>query len=126
MERAASDAEKRRRVRLPWLLLAGCLGLSVLGGWLAVRSVSSLLKRVEQLEREAAESEARVAELQVLRDSMARRLRQLEQQQQGLATQNAALNKRAGEQGVLLARREAVRAELEQLLKGELERGEAF
>jgi chemotaxis protein MotB len=126
MERAASDAEKRRRVRLPWLLLAGCLGLSVLGGWLATRSISSLLKRVEQLEREATESEARVAELQVLRDSMARRLRLLEQQQQGLATQNAALNKRAGEQGVLLARREAVRAELEQLLKDELERGEAF
>ncbi|MFL5353644.1 flagellar motor protein MotB [Archangium sp.] len=126
MERAASDAEKRRRVRLPWLLLTGCLGLSVLGGWLATRSISSLLKRVEQLERESAESEARVAELQVLRDSMARRLRQLEQQQQGQATQNAALNKRAGEQGVWLARREAVRAELEPLLKDELERGEAF
>jgi chemotaxis protein MotB len=125
MERAANDAEKRRRVRLPWLLLAGCLGLSVLGGGLATRSISALLKRVEQLEREAAESEARVAELQVLRDSMARRLRLLEQQQQGLATQNAALNKRAGEQGVLLARREAVRTELEQLLKDELERGEA-
>ncbi|PTL83267.1 OmpA family protein [Vitiosangium sp. GDMCC 1.1324] len=126
MERAASDAEKRRRVRLPWLLLAGSLGVSALGGWLAARSISSLLTRVEQLEREATESEAKVAELQVLRDSMARRLRLMEQQQQGLTAQNTALGKRTGEQSVLLARREAVRVELEQLLKAELERGEAF
>ncbi|HYO74162.1 MAG TPA: OmpA family protein [Archangium sp.] len=126
MERAASDAEKRRHQGLPWWLLAGSLGVTVLGGWGAARSISSLMQRVEQLEREASESEARVAELQVLRDSMTRRLRLLEQQQQGLATQNAALNKRAGEQNVLLARREAVRAELEQVLKAELERGEVF
>jgi chemotaxis protein MotB len=76
---------------------------------------------VEQLEREGNESEARVAELQVLRDSMARRLRLLEQQQQ-----TAALGRRASEQGPQLARREAARAELEKLLKAELERGEAF
>jgi len=126
MERAASDAEKRRRVRWPWWLLAGSLGVTVLGGWGASRSISSLVARVAQLEREASESEARVAELQVLRDSMARRLRQLEQQQQGLSTQNAALHKRAGEQSVLLARRDAVRVELELLLKAELERGEVF
>jgi chemotaxis protein MotB len=126
MERAASDAEKRRRTRLAWWLLAGSLGVTVLGGWGASRSMSSLMQRVEQLEREASESEARVAELQVLRDSMARRLRMLEQQQQGLATQNVALTRRAGEQSVLLVRREAVRAELEQLLKAELERGEVF
>ncbi|WP_375768627.1 OmpA family protein [Archangium gephyra] len=126
MDGAASDAEKRRRMRWPWWLLAGSLGVTVLGGWAASRSISSLVARVEQLEREAGESEARVAELQVLRDSMARRLRQLEHQQQGLSTQNAALNKRAGEQSVLLARRDAVRVELEQLLKAELERGEVF
>ncbi|QRK10306.1 OmpA family protein [Archangium violaceum] len=126
MERATSDAEKRRRARLPWLLLAGSLGVSVLGGWAAARSISSLLTRVEQLEREASESEARVAELQVLRDSMTRRMRLLEQQQQGLTTQHAALNKRTGDHNVLLARREAVRVELEQLLKAELGRGEVF
>lgn len=126
MERAASDAEKRRRLRLPGWLLAGSLGVTVVGGWMAARSISSLMERVEQLEREAGESEARVAELQVLRDSMARRLRLLEQQQQGPSTRNEAPHKRAGEQGVLLARREAVRAELEQLLKAELERGEVF
>jgi chemotaxis protein MotB len=84
MEPAASDMEKRRRGRLPWWLLAGAL-LTV-GGGLAARSISSLLERVEQLEREAAESEARVAELQVLRDSLTRRLRQLEQQQQQAAS----------------------------------------
>ncbi|WNG61766.1 OmpA family protein [Archangium gephyra] len=126
MERTASDAEKRRRRWLPWWLLAGSLGVTVLGGWGASRSVSSLMQRVEQLEREASESEARVAELQVLRDSMTRRMRLLEQQQQGLTTQNATLNKRAGDQNVLLARREAARTELEQLLKAELEKGEVF
>ncbi len=86
MEPAASDAEKRRRARLPWWLLLGAVGLLALGGGLAARSLSSLLARVEQLEREAAESEARVAELQVLRDSLTRRLRQLEQQQQQAAS----------------------------------------
>jgi chemotaxis protein MotB len=120
---ATSDAEKRRRTRWPWLLLAGTVGLSAVGGGLASRSISSLLARVEQLEREAAESEARVAELQVLRDSLTRRLRLLEQQQREMA---AAVGQRAGEQGPLLARREAVRAELEQLLKAELLKGEAF
>lgn len=126
MERPASDAEKRRRQRLPWWLLVGSLGVTVLGGWVGSRSIAALVERVEQLEREASESEARVAELQALREGMARRLRVMEQQQQGLATQNVALHKRAGEQGALLSRREAVRAELEQLLKTERERGEAF
>ncbi len=86
MEPAASDAEKRRRARWPWWMLLGAVGLLTLGGGLAARSISSLLARVEQLEREAAESEARVAELQVLRDSLTRRLRQLEQQQQQAAS----------------------------------------
>ncbi|HEX8819470.1 MAG TPA: OmpA family protein [Archangium sp.] len=111
---------ERRGARLPWWLLAGAVGVLLGGGWLAGRSISSLLARVEQLEREASESEARVAELQVLRDSMARRLRQLEQRLQGMS---AAPGKRTGEQ---TARREAVRAELEQVLKEELAKGEAF
>jgi chemotaxis protein MotB len=123
MERATSDVEQRRRARLPWLLLAGTVGMSVVGGGLASRSISSLLARVEQLEHEATESEARVAELQVLRDSLTRRLHVLEQQQQGMA---AALSRRPGDQGPLHARREAARAELEQLLKAELRQGEVF
>ncbi len=86
MEPAASDTERRRGARLPWWLLAVAVGLLTLGGWLAAHSISSLLARVEQLEREAAESEARVAELQVLRDSLTRRLRQLEQQRQQAAS----------------------------------------
>jgi chemotaxis protein MotB len=122
MERAASDVERRRRARLPWLLLAGTVGVAVLGGVLASRSLSALLARVEQLEHEAAESEARVAELQVLRDSLTRRLRQLEQQRPGAATAGP----RTGEPGLLLARREAARAELALLLKEELRKGEAF
>ncbi|WP_257451256.1 OmpA/MotB family protein [Archangium lipolyticum] len=124
MERTASDTEKRRRARRPWWLLAGSLGVLGVGGWLASRSISSLVTRVEQLEREAADSEARVAELQVLRDSMARRLRVMEQQQQQGLT--AALGKKAVEPGTQLAKREAARAELEPLLKTELEKGEAF
>lgn len=58
----------------------GVLCALVMGGALATRSAVSLLARVDQLEREAAESEARVAELQQLRDGMARRMRQLEEQ----------------------------------------------
>lgn len=51
------------------------------GGMMASRSISALLERNAQLEQEALESEARVAELQVLRASMERRLRLLEQRQ---------------------------------------------
>ncbi|HSP77524.1 MAG TPA: OmpA family protein, partial [Myxococcaceae bacterium] len=56
-----------------------------------------------------------------LRDSMARRLRALEQQ----AGQGGGRARRE-EKGAQQARREAVRAELRKLLKGELQRGEAF
>lgn len=56
--------------------------LGATGAWAGSRSVSSLVERGAQLEREAAESEARVAELQALREAMSRRLRVLEQQHQ--------------------------------------------
>ena len=79
MERKTDGRTRRRRGRwLRWVLMMGV----VLGVGLTSRSVSALLARVDQLEREAAESEARVEELQVLRDGMSRRLRQMEQQLQ--------------------------------------------
>src|SRR5690349_2169987 len=81
MEEARSAAERRRRAWLPWVLLVGVVALASGGGMMASRSISALLARNGQLEREALESEARVAELQVLRESMERRLRLLEQQQ---------------------------------------------
>jgi chemotaxis protein MotB len=54
---------------------------------MASLSISALLARNAQLEREALESEARVAELEVLRGSMERRLRLLEQQQMASTAQ---------------------------------------
>jgi chemotaxis protein MotB len=126
MELTADDEGVPRSTRRPRWLLLGTVAVLGLGGWMATRSISSLVERTEQLEREAAESEARVAELQVLRDGMARRLRVLEQQQRVEAAQRVALARRHGDTGVWLARREAARGELESLLQPERERGAAF
>lgn len=82
MDQGGSSAAKRRsRAWVPWALLAGMTVVLGLGALSASRSISALLERNAQLEREALESEARVAELQGLRSSMERRLRLLEQQQ---------------------------------------------
>ncbi len=120
-KRVEHEAKRRRRERLPWWLLAGAVGLLGGGGWLAASSLSAQFARVEQLEREATESEERVAELLALRDSMARRMRALEQHA-GLGDEKVHRE----EKGARPARHEAVRAELRKLLKGELQRGEAF
>ncbi|MCP3169009.1 hypothetical protein [Myxococcus qinghaiensis] len=77
-----NEAALWRRAWLPWGLLAGVCLLGGTAAWASTRSVSALAERGAQLEREAAESEARVAELQALREAMARRLRVLEQQHQ--------------------------------------------
>ncbi|WP_164012655.1 hypothetical protein [Pyxidicoccus trucidator] len=82
-----SESARRRRAWLPWGLLAGAVLLATSGAWAGSRSISALVERNTQLEREAAESEARVAELQALREAQSRRLRTLEQQHQ--ATQAA-------------------------------------
>jgi len=90
MEQPTSAAKRRSRAWLPWALLAGVtlvLGLGALTSW---RSISALLERNAQLEREALESEARVAELQGLRSNMERRLRMLEQQHTGILLQREA------------------------------------
>ncbi len=123
MEVARSAADRRRRAWLPWVLLAGVGVLAAGGGMMASRSISSLLARNAQLEREALESEARVAELQVLRGSMERRLRLLEQQQTGSAAQRESEAQKAREADARLVRREAVRQVLEKNLKDELAQG---
>jgi chemotaxis protein MotB len=87
------------------------------------QSISALVERNAQLEQEALESEARVAELQVLRGSMERRLRLLEQQQTGSTAQREEEARKAREADALLARREAARQTLEKKLKDEVANG---
>jgi chemotaxis protein MotB len=123
MEEARSAADRRRRAWLPWVLLAGVAVLAAGGGMMASRSISSLLARNAQLEREALESEARVAELQVLRGSMERRLRLLEHQQTGSAAQRESEARKAREADAQLVRRETARQTLEKKLKDELAQG---
>jgi cell division protein FtsB len=90
MEATQSESARRRRAWLPWGLLASAVVLATSGAWAGSRSISALVERNVQLEREAAESEARVAELQALREAQSRRLRTLEQQHQAALTATAA------------------------------------
>jgi len=93
---------------------------------MASRSISALVERNAQLEQQAIESEARVAELQVLRASMERRLKQLEQQQTGSTAQREGEARKAREADARFARRETARQTLETKLKGELAQGEVW
>ncbi|MDY7230052.1 OmpA family protein [Hyalangium rubrum] len=126
MEHAPSAAKRRRRAWLPWALLAGTGVVVVGGGWMTSRSISALTARNAQLEQEAIESEARVAELQVLRSSMERRLRLLEQQQTGVTTQRDGEARKARETEAQMLRREAARQSLVTKLKDELAVGDAW
>lgn len=126
MEEARSAADRRRKGWLPWALLAGVGVLAAGGGLMASRSISALLERNAQLKKEALESEARVAELQMLRAGMERRLRLLEQQQTGATVQREGEARKLKEADVQLARREAARRSLETKLKDELARGDAW
>lgn len=126
MEDEARSSAPRRRRWLPWSLLAATVLAAGGGGWLASRSVSALLARNAQLEREAAESESRVAELQVLRASMERRLRALERPSPGPPGSDVRPLAPAREADAQLAGREAARKTLEARLKEELRRGDAF
>ncbi|ADO68599.1 OmpA family protein [Stigmatella aurantiaca] len=125
MEEARSPRRARRRAWRPWALLGGMVVLSGGGGVLAASSISALEARNAQLEQEANESEARVAELQALRVSMERRLRVLEQQQQGATSLPGDLRK-ARELGTQMVRRETARLNLTAKLKEELTRGDAW
>jgi chemotaxis protein MotB len=126
MEQAPGAAKQRRRAWLPWALLAGTGLVAAVGGVMLTRSVSALLARNAQLEREAIESEARVAELQGLRSNMERRLRLLEQQHTGFTVQREGEARRAQEADARLTQREAARLGLEAKLKEELKQGEAW
>jgi len=85
-----SESARRRRAWRPWGLLVGAVVLATSGAWVGSRSISALVERNRQLESEAAESEARVAELLALREAQSRRLRMLEQQQQAALAATAA------------------------------------
>lgn len=126
MEQALSAAEHRGRPWRSWALLAGAGVVVAAGGLMASNSISALLARNAELEQEAIESEARVAELQVLRSSMERRLRLLEQQQTGATAQREGEARKAREADALLLRREAARQALVAKLKPELDAGEAW
>jgi chemotaxis protein MotB len=115
----------RRRAWRPWALLGGVVALSGGGAVLAVNSLWALEARNAQLEQEASESEARVAELQALRVSMERRLRVLEQQHPGAAGL-AVDPRKAREQNTQMMRRETARLNLAVALKDELTRGDAW
>jgi chemotaxis protein MotB len=126
MEAARSAADWRRKSWLPWALLAGVGVAAASGGVMASRSVSALLERNAQLEEQALESEARLEELQLLRASMERRLKALEQSQTGTAAQRESEAKKAREADAQFARREAARQALEKKLKAELAQGDVW
>jgi chemotaxis protein MotB len=93
---------------------------------MASQSLSALVERNAQLEQHALESEARVAELQVLRASMERRLKLLEQSQTGATAQREGEARKAREADAHFARREAARLTLEKKLKAELAQGDVW
>ncbi len=126
MEQAPGAARRRRRAWLPWALLAGTGLVAVAGGVTFSRSVSALLARNAQLERESLESEARVAELQGQRSNMERRLRLLEHQHTGFTLQREGEARKAREADAQLSRREAAWRSLEATLREELAQGEAW
>lgn len=126
MEQASSAAKRRSRAWLPWALWAGTALVAGLGGLSTSRSISALLERNAQLEREALESEARVAELQGLRSNMERRLRLLDQQHTGQSLQREGEARKAREGDAQLLRREAARQSLVTQLKPELAQADAW
>ncbi|HET9451556.1 MAG TPA: hypothetical protein VFO83_11760 [Aggregicoccus sp.] len=73
------------------LLLPGLLLVAVGAGAAGARSMHALATRHAQAEREAAESEARLVEQLALRESMARRLRVLEEEAARLTLERNAL-----------------------------------
>ncbi|TSC27534.1 OmpA family protein [Corallococcus sp. Z5C101001] len=124
MDDARTEAARRRWRWLPWGLLAVAVALASTGAWLGSRSLQALEARSAQLEREASESEAHVAQLQTLRQAMERRLRALERQQQAQEWGGAAAELQARSAEAQHTRREAALAALGATWKDALKDGD--
>ncbi|MGE6757200.1 OmpA family protein [Corallococcus interemptor] len=124
MDDARTTAALGRWRWLPWGLLAVAVGVASTGAWLGSRSLRALEARSTQLEHEAAESEAHVAQLQTLRQAMERRLRALERQQQAQEWGGAAAELQAKSAEAQRARREAALEALGRSLQDALEAGD--
>ncbi|RKG63803.1 flagellar motor protein MotB [Corallococcus exercitus] len=124
MDDARTEAALGRWRWLPWGLLAVAAVVASTGAWLGSRSLQALEARSAQLEREATESEAHVAQLQTLRQAMERRLRALERQQQAQEWGGAAAELQAKSAEAQQARREAALEALGRSLKDALKAGD--
>ncbi|MCY1030367.1 OmpA family protein [Corallococcus sp. BB11-1] len=124
MDDARTEAARGRWRWLPWGLLAVGVVVASAGAWLGSRSLHALETRAAQLEREATESEAHVAQLQTLRQAMERRLRTLERQQQAAEWGGAAAQVQARNAEAQHMRREAALATLGAALKDALAGGD--
>ncbi|RKH70015.1 OmpA/MotB family protein [Corallococcus aberystwythensis] len=124
MDDARTTAALGRWRWLPWGLLAVAVAVASTGAWLGSRSLQALEARSAQLEREATESEAHVAQLQTLRQAMERRLRALERQQQAQEWGGAAAELQAKNMEAQHTRREAALETLGRTLKDPLKAGD--
>ncbi|WP_233595584.1 MULTISPECIES: OmpA family protein [Corallococcus] len=124
MDDVRTEAARGRWRWLPWGLLAVGVAVASGGAWMGSRSLQALEARSAQLEREATESEAHVAQLQTLRQAMERRLRALERQQQTAEWGGAAALLQARSAEEQHTRREAALATLGSALKDALAAGD--
>ncbi|RKH61151.1 flagellar motor protein MotB [Corallococcus interemptor] len=124
MDDARTTAALGRWRWLPWGLLAVAVVVASTGAWLGSRSLRALEARSTQLEHEAAESEAHVAQLQTLRQAMERRLRALERQQQAQEWGGAAAELQAKSAEAQRTRREAALEALGRSLQDALKAGD--
>ncbi|RKI45397.1 flagellar motor protein MotB, partial [Corallococcus sp. AB049A] len=124
MDDARTTAALGRWRWLPWGLLAVAVVVASTGAWLGSRSLRALEARSTQLEHEAAESEAHVAQLQTLRQAMERRLRALERQQQAQEWGGAAAELQAKSAEAQRTRREAALEALGRPLQDALKAGD--
>ncbi|NOK22974.1 OmpA family protein [Corallococcus carmarthensis] len=124
MDDARTEAALGRWRWLPWGLLAVAAVVASTGAWLGSRSFQALEAHSAQLEREATESEAHVAQLQTVRQAMERRLRALERQQQAQEWSGAAAELQAKNAEAQHTRREAALEALGRSLKDPLKAGD--